>query len=79
MKGVILVRRSYRPTSRKRNWDHDHCEFCGAKFMQGDHPEVLHAGYATLDEQHWICEPCFDDFRGEFNWRIESASGGVDA
>ena len=42
-------------------WDHDHCEFCWAKFMDGDlfedarrfiaaNPDVLTAGYATTAE-----------------------------
>ncbi len=30
--------------------DHDHCDFCGEKFMIEDSPETLHAG--------WICRLC---------------------
>jgi hypothetical protein len=52
-------------------WDHDHCEFCWAKFMEEDYPEVLHYGYATEDKYRWICEQCFSDFKSKFDWRVE--------
>jgi hypothetical protein len=42
----------YRP-----GWDHDHCEFCGAKFSVAS--EDLHHGYVTDDDYYWICEECF--------------------
>ena len=70
LKGVTLVRRSYRRYPRNPSWDHDHCEFCWAKFMVEDYPDVLHEGYATEDDYHWICETCFADFRDEFEWRL---------
>jgi predicted Fe-S protein YdhL (DUF1289 family) len=41
-----------------------------AKFMVEDYPDVLHVGYATLDEYHWICEDCFRDFREDFEWKV---------
>ena len=49
-------------------WDHDHCEFCWAKFSEdaGD----LHEGYCTLDNYQWICEQCYKDFNYMFNWII---------
>ena len=65
--GVTLIRRHYQPIAPN---DHDHCEFCWAKFMMQDYPDVLHDGYATLDNYRWICEPCFQDFRGMFRWHI---------
>ncbi len=58
-----------RPTS-----DHDHCEFCWAKFMEEDFPdfpEILHFGYTTEDKYRWICERCFEDFEDRFQWRVE--------
>ena len=69
--GVKLVHRRYEPTSGN---DHDHCEFCGAKFMNTAGPETLTEGYSTLDRYRWICEPCFNDFAPEFKWEVESAT-----
>jgi len=53
-------------------WDHDHCEFCTAKFSarEGD----LKSGYSTLDDYFWICETCFEDFREEFGFVVRSAA-----
>jgi ribosomal protein S27AE len=63
--GATLTFRRYEPP--RPDWDHDHCEFCGAKFMAADHPDVLHEGYATADNR-WVCPPCFADFRNQFGW-----------
>ncbi len=52
-------------------WDHDHCEFCWAKFMEEELPGVLHYGYTTVDHYRWVCEACFEDFRDRFAWRVE--------
>lgn len=46
-------------------WEHDHCEFCMAKF-----PHEVKAGYRTTDSRHWICETCFEDFKDEFHWKV---------
>jgi hypothetical protein len=70
LQGVTLVHRQYRRCPKNTNWDHDHCEFCGVKFMVEDFPEVLHQGYATEDDYRWICEPCFADFREMFKWQV---------
>jgi hypothetical protein len=56
LKGAALVRKPYRAYSE--TWEHDHCEFCWAKFMDPayseahrtyieEHPDVLTEGYAT--------------------------------
>ena len=79
LKGASLVRRTYRAYAKNPKWDHDHCDFCGAKFMVEDHPDVLHEGYATLDDYHWICETCFQDFRERFLWTLAVADHGEDA
>lgn len=52
----------------KEGSDHDHCEFCWAKFSvaEGDR----HLGYVTLDNYHWVCEECFADFHGEMEWKV---------
>lgn len=57
LKGATLVRKRYR--TRSDEWEHDHCEFCWAEFMDPDYspehrefvkkanPHVLTEGYAV--------------------------------
>lgn len=71
LKGVTLVHRSYRRNPDNPDWDHDHCEFCGAKFVVDGESECLAEGYATQDDYHWVCPRCFEDFRAEFQWSLE--------
>ena len=66
--GVTLYRRPWRQP--KPDWDHDHCEFCGATFASDAVPETLREGWATDDEYRWICEGCFADFRDRFGWQV---------
>jgi len=66
LKGVNIVKKRYRPYSDK--WDHDHCRFCWAKFSASDGD--LSEGYATMDNYHWICQECYDDFKEAFEWRV---------
>lgn len=66
-----LVRKSYAAPSAK--WDHDHCEFCTAKFSAA--PEDLRVGYATANDEHWICPECFRDFLDLFEWTVAHKSG----
>jgi hypothetical protein len=40
--------------------------------MVEDFPDVLHEGYCTADEYHWICDQCFADFSKRFAWRIKT-------
>lgn len=67
LKGRRWALRTYRPYREGR--DHDHCEFCGMKFSvaQGD----LQRGDVTVENYHWVCEPCFADFKGEMEWVVE--------
>ena len=59
--------------SDREGWDHDHCSFCWAKFGTADLEDVDHTeGYVTSDGSHWVCRPCFDDFRDRFGWTVES-------
>jgi hypothetical protein len=67
-KGVELAWRSYR--AFREGWEHDHCEFCWSEFAERDDPEVLHDGYATLDEMQWVCPTCFEDFKDLFEWHV---------
>jgi hypothetical protein len=69
LKGVTLVHQLYRKYKGNAHWDHDHCAFCLAKFMIEDFPDVLHRGYSTEDDYHWICESCYQDFVGMFDWK----------
>jgi hypothetical protein len=69
LKNAVLVRRKYHPTSTK--WEHDHCEFCWAKFMEVKHPEILNEGYCTEDSRHWICDGCFNDFKEKFGFAVK--------
>jgi hypothetical protein len=59
----------YSPT-----WDHDHCRFCWAKFMVEDYPDVLHDGYSTEDQYHWVCATCFEDFKEKFQWDVANSA-----
>jgi hypothetical protein len=54
--GAEFIRKPYR--ARSETWEHEHCEFCWAKFMDPefsvehqqfieDNPEILTEGYAT--------------------------------
>jgi hypothetical protein len=70
LSGVNLVRRPYKRYSKNPSWDHDHCEFCFAKFMVEDVPGVLHVGYSTEDEYRWICDSCFAEFKEQFRWVV---------
>jgi hypothetical protein len=70
LRGLTLVHRLYRRYPKDPNRDHDHCEFCSAKFMVEDFPDVLHQGYATKDDYRWICEQCFADFKSMFGWQV---------
>jgi hypothetical protein len=57
LRGATVVRKRYRAWSV--TWDHDHCQFCWAKFVDPESseahgrlaredPEILTEGYATL-------------------------------
>jgi hypothetical protein len=64
LKGQHLTLKKY--TKYSEDWEHDHCEFCNTKFMEGtgDLPE----GWVTDDNYHWICMQCYKDFCDEYEW-----------
>lgn len=68
LKGKVLVRKKYRAPSP--TWDHDHCAFCWARFMEQPWPDTLQEGYTTEDEYYWICPECFEDFKEMFGWIV---------
>ena len=50
---------------------HTHCEFC-METITGDSSEEC---FATLDNRHWICKDCFQDFSNQFNWNVVEGDG----
>ena len=50
--------------------EHDHCEFCGRKFSMRE--GFMHEGYCTEDYYYWVCEKCFNDFKDQFMWVIDT-------
>jgi hypothetical protein len=52
--------------------DHDHCEFCLAKFMNEPGEDIRTEGYTTKDYYRWICSSCFNDFKDRMNWKVIS-------
>jgi hypothetical protein len=70
LSAALLLKRPYRKF--REGWDHDHCEFCGAKFSEL--PQDLNVGYSTVDNYCWVCEKCYDDFKEEFQWKEGSPS-----
>lgn len=68
--GAKLLRKVYRGSQTRSGEDHDHCEFCFAKFMVENLPDVLHEGYCTLDGYRWVCARCFTDFKELFRWEL---------
>lgn len=68
LKGVTLSWSKY--TAYTETWTHDHCEFCGAEFIEEDQPGTFQFGYTTEDRYRWICEQCFGDFKDRFEWKV---------
>lgn len=68
LNGATLIWKRYRRPSPE--WDHDHCNFCWKKFAELTEPEILHDGYATEDEYHWVCADCANDFADRFSFKF---------
>jgi hypothetical protein len=71
--GEVLEHRRYEHNPANSHWDHDHCEFCQAKIMANDRAGALHQGYRT-GGYRWICEPCFEEFKHMFAWKVIQSS-----
>jgi hypothetical protein len=67
--GTTLRLKAY--SERTTETDHDHCEFSFEKFTASGE-DTLHEGYATIDDQRWICRTCFDDFKVPFKFHFEN-------
>ena len=72
LSGLTLARRAWRQS--RPGWDHDHCEFCFAKFGDEHLQDVLREGWTTPDESRWICDTCFSDFKEWFGWHTDENS-----
>ena len=68
LKGLTFSWKKY--TRYREGWDHDHCEFCRAKFMETAGKDILTEGYVSTDNYRWICKSCFDDFKEMFQFKI---------
>lgn len=64
LQGKRLFRNHFVPTEQN---DHEHCCFCCEKIDQ-ENPEA----YCTTDINDWICLQCYEDFKEQFQWQIES-------
>lgn len=75
LKGVSFSLQRYK--KYREGWEHDHCDFCFAKFseQQGD----LNVGYATSNSDNWVCETCFQDFKSMFQWIVIGKGEGANA
>jgi hypothetical protein len=68
LKGVALSWKEW--SQPKPDWDHDHCEFCWAKFGPPSlGKDILGAGWTTNDNRHWVCDNCYSDFKDMFDWQ----------
>ena len=72
LKGRSWTRKPYR--KYRADWDHDHCSFCQAKFMEPGTPETLHEGYSAQDDYYWVCSTCFSDFKEMFHWTVANST-----
>lgn len=68
LQGKAWKRQPYQPY--REGWDHDHCEMCATKLALEGMPDAIHDGWSTDDGYHWVCPPCFEDFRASFAWSV---------
>ncbi|HYZ88328.1 MAG TPA: hypothetical protein VE620_03425 [Myxococcales bacterium] len=67
--GELLRFSAYRPP--RPGWTHDRCEFCWKAFGTQRREDAASEGFYTEDRR-WICEPCYEDFKILFDWRLEA-------
>ena len=65
---AIFEKKIYRKKSVE--WDHDHCDFCNEKFSE-DHKLGMIEGYYTENQESWVCEKCFIDFKDLFRFNLK--------
>ena len=73
LSGIDLVHADWGQPTPER--DHDHCEFCWAKFgTDGDQT----IGYRTTGSpERWICQECFSDFHERFEWNLTKGPANI--
>jgi len=52
----------------RKGWDHDHCEYCGAKFCLD--VECIESGYYAKKGYYWICPQCWNDFSNKHHLKL---------
>jgi len=57
-------------TQTRDNWNHDHCEFCGAEISDLSGKDIFNNGWTTEDEYYWVCDKCFNDFKDLYQWNL---------
>ena len=67
--GELLRFSAYRRP--RPGWKHDRCEFCWMPFDPELREGTASEGFYTEDLR-WICEPCYEDFKVIFDWRLEA-------
>lgn len=68
LKGITLEWKKYKQDSPQ--WDHEHCEFCGGKFMEEVDGKIFNAGWTDETENHWICSGCFDEKKDTYQFKV---------
>jgi hypothetical protein len=72
LQGLELQFRPY--TAWSRDWDHDHCAACWAKFSAFGDSDIRQEGYAIGPDYpkgtgyEWVCQQCFADLKTEMGW-----------
>lgn len=58
-------------TQTRPDWDHDHCDFCQTKISDSEIDQAVNEGWTDNDENHWVCAPCFKDFKDMYRWNVK--------
>ena len=56
----IFSKKSFIASSK---WNHEHCQFCFERFVNGDF------AFSCCNGKYWVCEKCFNDFKVGFGWK----------
>lgn len=66
--GLVLRWKKYQ--QRSPDWDHDHCEFCGDKFMEEVDGKMFNAGWTDDEQNNWICSDCFEKNKDKYQFKV---------
>ena len=67
LQNARLIRHAWK--SNNPSNDHDHCDFCWAKFSANAASDDLREGWCTEDFYTWVCPTCYEDFKTNFGWK----------